>query len=236
MSSLDQRAAVVAKAKSREKLNQYTQGAKRTQVGSGWSDCSSFVRWCYLEVLGQDIGYNTVAQITNKKLTVVDSAGGKYPDEKKLLPGDLIYYKGSDVSRPFMVGHVEMYIGGGKTIGHGSGIGPTIKSLTSYSAGRFTSGKGYIRTLRIIPADEQAATQPPVVTPPAETPPTTETKDRILIMVAQVNIRSGPGTAFKTVKVAKQNEAYTPIDTTGWRAILLDGAVCWVSEKMSKDE
>ena len=68
---------VITIAISREKKNQYTQGEKRTQVGLGWSDCSSFVRWCYLQTLDLDIGGNTAAQITNKKLIVVDTSGGK---------------------------------------------------------------------------------------------------------------------------------------------------------------
>lgn len=150
MTDTEKRALIVSKAKSREKKNKYTQGAKRDQVGAGWSDCSSFVRWCYKQICGIDIGGNTVAQITNAKLTVADSSGGKYPSQSKLSPGDLIYYKGTDASRPYKVGHVEMYIGGGKIIGHGSGIGPTVKSLTSYSTSRYNNGRGYLRALRVI--------------------------------------------------------------------------------------
>jgi cell wall-associated NlpC family hydrolase len=70
--AISKRDEVIAIAKSREGKNKYTQGAKRTQVGNGWSDCSSFVRWCYLQVRNQDIGINTAAQITNKDLTIVD--------------------------------------------------------------------------------------------------------------------------------------------------------------------
>lgn len=153
MTNTELRASVVAKGLSREKKNQYTQGTKRTQVGSGWSDCSSFVRWCYLQVLGQDIGGNTAAQIVNKTLEVVDTSGGKYPSEVKLLPGDLLYYKGTDKSRPYQVGYVELFIGNGKLLGHGSGVGPTIKNLKTYSTNRYNSGKGYIRTLRVIPVN-----------------------------------------------------------------------------------
>ena len=143
------RAQVVAIGKSREGKNQYTQGSKRTQVGSGWSDCSSFVRWCYLQILGIDIGLNTVEQITNKKLLTIHS-GGKKPFESDLLPGDIILFKGTDASRPKKVGHVEMYIGGGKIIGHGSGIGPKIRNLTDYCNTRYNNGTGYIETRRII--------------------------------------------------------------------------------------
>ena len=216
---------VVAKAKSREKKNQYTQGEKRTQVGSGWSDCSSFVRWCYLQVLGQDIGSNTVAQVNNKKLIVVDTSTKNYPDEKKLLPGDLIYYKGTDKSRPYMVGHVELYIGSGKLIGHGSGTGPTIKSMTTYSNTRAKSGKGYIRTLRVIPDDGEQLIVPAVPTQPDHA---------IRITGNTVNLRTGPGTEFPVVEVAKAGQLYLHMDTDDWHPILVSGRVCWVSKRMTE--
>ena len=269
---------VVAKAKSREKKNQYTQGEKRTQVGSGWSDCSSFVRWCYLQVLKQDIGSNTVAQVNNKKLIVVDTSSTNastkdtstkdtstngtatkttsvkpYPDEKKLLPGDLIYYKGTDKSRPYMVGHVEMYIGSGKLIGHGSGTGPTIKSMTTYSNTRAKSGKGYIRTLRVIPdaaqgipdttqvnANDGAGGQAvapanPMQSTPAETQPTPAQPDNAIRITGNtVNLRTGPGTEFPVVKTAKAGQLYPRVDTDNWHPILVSGKICWVSKRMSE--
>lgn len=227
----NKRVEIVAIAKSREGKNQYTQGAKRTQVGSGYSDCSSFVRWCYLQVLGVDIGYNTAAQIVNKKLEIVDESGKKCPDEANLLPGDLMYFKGSDASRPFGVGHVEMYVSKNTCIGHGSGVGPTIKNLKAYCESRAKNGRGYIRALRVIPAatDEQViypANPMNELAKPAE--------HGIRIAEKQVNIRIGPGADFGIAKTGKLGEIYEPVDTNGWRPILLDGEVCWVSEKLSE--
>ena len=40
MTNKEKRAALVAKIKSREGKNQYTQSSKRDQVSSGYSDCS----------------------------------------------------------------------------------------------------------------------------------------------------------------------------------------------------
>jgi hypothetical protein len=62
------------------------------------SDCSQFVRACYLQAGGPDPGTFTGDQI---------SKGKKTNDPK---PGDLL----------LSASHVELYIGGGKTIGHGS--------------------------------------------------------------------------------------------------------------------
>ena len=63
MTYSEQRAALVAAVISREGKNQYTQGSKRDQVASGWSDCSSLMRWAHEEALGVYIGGNTEAQI-----------------------------------------------------------------------------------------------------------------------------------------------------------------------------
>ncbi len=220
MTNRELRAAVVQKAVSREKKNQYTQGDKRTQVGSGFSDCSSFVRWCYLQILGVDIGGNTAAQIVNRKLALADQSGESEPKEAYLLPGDLLYFKGSDPSRPLGVGHVEMYIGSGKLIGHGSGVGPTIKAMKSYCKGRAAAGRGYIKALRLIPAEDKREAGGEI---------------RIRIIGGAVNIRSGPGTGFSVAKAAKAGETYEKVEAGGWRPLLLSGKVCWVSESYSEE-
>lgn len=147
----EQRSAVVEKLLSRLNKNQYSQDAdKRNLVGMGWGDCSSTVRWCYRQVLGINIGSNTVAQITNKSLSVVEANPGGQPDERNLLPGDLLYFEGTNASRPEKVGHVEMYIGNGKICGHGSGKGPTTKVMKDYVSSRNKAGRRYIKTLRVI--------------------------------------------------------------------------------------
>ena len=69
MTNKEKRAALVAKIKSREGKNQYTQSSKRDQVSSGYSDCSSLQQWVYEQVLGVNIGDNTEAQMLSKKLT-----------------------------------------------------------------------------------------------------------------------------------------------------------------------
>ena len=142
MSYSEQRAALVAAVISREGKNQYTQGSKRDQVASGWSDCSSLMRWAHEDVLGIYIGGNTEAQIVSSKLTTVDvpiSSG--VPDEVALLPGDLLFFRGRSLDRKSSqyVGHVEMYIGNGQLMGHGSGTGPTRKNMADYCRQRQAS-------------------------------------------------------------------------------------------------
>lgn len=137
MSSESKRQAIVDKGLSRKQKNQYTQSAKRTQVGSGYGDCSSTVRWCYQQVLGIDIGVNTEAQIKSSKLKdVAVPIKDGIPDESYLRKADLFYFRGDDTSRTKGVGHVEMYIGNGRLLGHGSGVGPTEKNMVSYCTGR----------------------------------------------------------------------------------------------------
>ena len=157
MSSESKRQAVVDKGLSRKNKNQYTQGANRTLVGSGYGDCSSTVRWCYQQVLGIDIGINTEAQIKSSKMKDVNVPIDKngVPEESYLRKGDLFYFRGNDTSRTKGVGHVEMYIGNGNLLGHGSGIGPTEKNMKSYCTGRqYTKGnngnKGLICVRRVI--------------------------------------------------------------------------------------
>ena len=142
MSYSEQRAALVAAVESREGKNQYTQGSKRDQVADGWSDCSSLVRWAHEEALGIYIGDNTEGQINSSRLTTVDveiSAG--VPDESRMLPGDLLFFRGRDTSRGASqyVGHVEMYVGDGQISGHGSGVGPTRKNMADYCRQRQAS-------------------------------------------------------------------------------------------------
>lgn len=69
---------------------------------TGRSDCSQWARAIYLRAGAPDPGLNTYQQI----------AKGKPINEANLKPGDLVF--------PASQGHVELYVGGGKTIGHGS--------------------------------------------------------------------------------------------------------------------
>ena len=164
MSSESKRQAVVDKGLSRERQNQYTQSSKRTLVGSGYGDCSSTVRWCYQQVLGIDIGINTEAQIKSSKAKDVSvPIKNGIPDESYLRKGDLLYFRGNDTSRTKGVGHVEMYIGDGKLLGHGSGIGPTRKNMIAYCMGRQNTkcnngNKGLICVRRVIQDDSNTIT------------------------------------------------------------------------------
>ena len=167
MTAAEKRAKAVSIAKKRYKLNSYTQGSKRVYVGGyptagdgikGFSDCSAFVRWVLKQVLGIDIGYNTSAQIQNRaRGTLIEKATAKqtYPTEALMEPVDCVYFKGC-LSHAWDVGHVEMYLGNGKCIGHGSGTGPTIKTLKSYSKSRGSGERKYLCVIRWIPDDPEA--------------------------------------------------------------------------------
>lgn len=159
----EKRLALVAKMESREGKNTYTQSTRRSRVDSGYSDCSSLVHWVYKEVLGINIGDDTVGQIRTKKLTTIDAGiRDGIPDEKKLLPGDLLFFRGSDTGRKSAdyVGHVEMYVGNGELSGHGFGIGPVRKNMEEYCRARRErsvpapiNNRGLICVRRALPAD-----------------------------------------------------------------------------------
>ena len=113
--------------------NTYTQSSLRTQVFAtpGYSDCSSFCWKMYEKFFGIYVGSWTGEQVL-KGYQVVQSTGGAYnkvssAEMAKLKPGDLLFY-GSGSAQ-----HVEMYIGNGQQLGHGSGMGPTLKNTLQYS-------------------------------------------------------------------------------------------------------
>lgn len=128
--------------------DQYSRDATlRTQVGQGYSDCSSFAQWAYKNAIGVDPGGNTGAIIDSPLLTTVDE--GSTPNTDNLEAGDLMLFRSKDANgRTKNVGHVEIYDGDGNVIGHGSGMGPTKKSLQSYLNTRNSMGAPYIETRR----------------------------------------------------------------------------------------
>jgi cell wall-associated NlpC family hydrolase len=133
MTAKEKRAKVKKALLSRVGKNTYTQGANRTQVGSGYGDCSATSRWAYLSTHKIDIGINTEAQLKSSKSKKVDvKITNGIPQKSKLRVGDLFYFRGTNDSRYQGVGHVEVYIGNGKLCGHGSGKGPTIKDMEAY--------------------------------------------------------------------------------------------------------
>lgn len=137
--------------------NTYTQSGDRSRVmegvdGHGYGDCSSTCCKIYETAIGKVIGSYTGDMIGAG--TVVDGPNGSmgtYPDESKMLPGDLVFFysKGSSGQD----GHVEMYIGNGQLCGHGGSHdpGPRIHPIKSYIDGRTGSGYGtWIQVVRYV--------------------------------------------------------------------------------------
>lgn len=142
--------------KSFEGHNKYSQKVRNNvvSVGIGSGDCSSTVGTAYKKTLGTNIGTNTVAQMTNKSLVTLDTIKivNGVPDEKALLPGDLLYFRGTDPSRKSTkyVGHVEMYVGDGELSGHGGPrYGPTRKKLVDYCNKRYNT-----KSAKVSPANK----------------------------------------------------------------------------------
>ena len=67
-----------------------------------------------------------------------------------------------------------------------------------------------------------------------ENPGESPEKQLVEITGGTVNVRTGPGTDYAPVKIAKRGETYEAVDTDGWQAILLAGKIRWVSRKFSK--
>lgn len=123
---------VINLVKSRRGKNQYTQSSKREQVFNGYSDCSSVMWKCFERAAGVYIGTWTGEQIDKGEL-VYRNTGSSHVLTKamqsKILPGDLVFWGPSRGDSR----HVEMYLGNNQLIGHGSGVGPTIKTADQYS-------------------------------------------------------------------------------------------------------
>jgi len=146
----------------------YSMGSDRSQVwngfthGSGVGDCSSTISIIYKNCCGLNIGdWSGAIKGSSTGITVDNNTGG-IPDQSKLLPGDVICYNG----------HVEMYLGNDQCIGHGGpGIGPKMKTMSSYTESRNKrgSGKKYVCTRRFIHDNNVSQVNvPPGVTPDAK--------------------------------------------------------------------
>jgi cell wall-associated NlpC family hydrolase/3D (Asp-Asp-Asp) domain-containing protein len=80
----------------------------------GRLDCSSFTQYVYRTYAGIDIGRVTGEQVTK----------GFKIDKSQLVPGDLVFFKGTYNSpHIYGVSHVGIYIGDGKFIHNSSGAG-----------------------------------------------------------------------------------------------------------------
>jgi len=124
LSELQKRQRIVAAAAwgyyNRDSIS-YTQGSSRLSDFDpppnvpGATDCSGFVRWCYLSAGAPDPGTWTGNQINN----------GRAITPAELQPGDLVFYGNPDSQS----GHVDIYVGGGQTVGHGAEEGPFLYSI-----------------------------------------------------------------------------------------------------------
>lgn len=153
LSAAEQRIKVVERMKSLEGKNTFSQSTRyRLRVSHGYGDSASTVQYVYQDVLNINIGTYIVSQYSSNLGVDVDmSDKRKYiPDETKLLPGDLLFFRSKDAVNPFGVGHVEMYLGENRLIGHVYGKGPTVKNMTAFCKSRDAAGKGYLKARRFI--------------------------------------------------------------------------------------
>ena len=144
----------------------YSQSQRDPEKGS--SDCSSTVQWAIKKAGGPDIGGYTGAQYNDSDLSTVWYNNGSYATSlpSNIKPNDVMFFSRNRAGRPDGVGHVELYAGDGKMIGHGGpGAGPTLKNATTnklikvsrviglpednssrpamdYSSGQFAAGSG----------------------------------------------------------------------------------------------
>lgn len=177
---------------SREGKNQYTQSGKRTQVDTGYSDCSSLQQRAYHEI-GMEIGSYTGAQIEKGSWVQL---GGTLPDESRMKIGDELFFATNyDNGRPYRVGHIEMYVGNGQISGHGSGMGPTRKDMIAYCKQRNASGKPFIGVKRYIESRGSEEGN--------------QTIDKAVLFVGEctgddVNVRTGPSSSYPNIMAYPQ--------------------------------
>lgn len=132
--------------------NNYTQSYLRTEFFSGYSDCSSMPWKCYEKAYGIYIGSWTGEQVGKGRLLFKRSRSLPYAkvtaeEMSQLLPGDLLFYGDGSAD------HVEMYIGDGKQIGHGYGVGPRISDTLSYA-----HSSGFYQARRYVDDDVKVST------------------------------------------------------------------------------
>ena len=130
-------------------------------------DCSAFARWALKKYYGIDIGGYSEAQLLENEGRIVDYSGidtsgtkkGRKPNLAALKPGDLIFYSSRQWKgrRAFGTGHVEVYIGNGKTVGmntykdhvqmknrDGKPVGPWIHDIDDPWLGDYIAAKRYV--------------------------------------------------------------------------------------------
>jgi len=243
MTAAEKRQAVIKKYEEILGRNKYSQKKrdycyKKYKDGKYYSDCSSSISYAYKEA-GFSFGIlNTVGMYQSKKLVDVPVIieDGIIQNPEILLPGDMLLFAGTDSSRAYAgyVGHVEMVakISGSKVTiyGHGSGT-PRATEMNAYCKSRYVKKastklghRGLIRVRRSILDD--AIIPDPVVT---------VTSDKIKITGGTVNVRSGPGTNFPVLDVAKKGATYPAVKTGGWKLVNMGSMVGFVSDKYSEE-
>ena len=241
MTATEKRASVIKKYEEILGRNKYSQPKrdycyKKYSDGKYYSDCSSSVSYAYKEA-GLSFGIlNTVGMYQSAKLVDVPVTikSGTIQNPEILRPGDMLLFAGTDTSRAYAgyVGHVEMVakISGSKVTiyGHGSGT-PRATEMNAYCKSRFSSktktkvgNKGLIKVRRFIVDD--------VVTDPV----VTVVSDKVKITGNSVNVRSGPGTNYQVLDVAKKGATYPAVNTDGWNPVDMGSMIGWVSDKYSE--
>lgn len=131
--------------------NQYRLDGSRVRVmdgvdGHGFGDCSSTCWKVYERATGLQIGTYTGDMYNKGEMVLgVNTSTDTYPDESKMLPGDLIFFYGKEANPNDLensIGHVEMYLGSGQVAGHGGGTGPKIQTLNGCINWRVQNGYG----------------------------------------------------------------------------------------------
>ena len=127
---MSQGSELIALARSKAGQWYYTNDswARLHPEESGGTDCSGFVRWCYLQ-----FGYNVGSWTGDESYAGREIARGHYPSEipwDEMQPGDLILMTATywnDYTFSHYLCHIELYCGNGTMIGHPSGYGPQEK-------------------------------------------------------------------------------------------------------------
>lgn len=246
MTATEKRASVIKKYEEILGRNKYSQPKrdycyKKYSDGKYYSDCSSSISYAYKEA-GFSFGIlNTVGMYQSKKLVDVPVTikSGIIQNPEVLRPGDMLLFAGTDTSRAYAgyVGHVEMVakISGTKVTiyGHGSGTPRSIE-MNVYCKSRYSSktktkvgNKGLIRVRRFI-ADDTVVPDPVVTVAPVGA--------KVKITGGSVNVRSGPGTKYPVLDVAKKGATYPAVNTDGWIPVDLGSMIGWVSDKYADKE
>ena len=247
MTASEKRAAVVRKYETILGRNKYSQAKrayafKKYSDGKYYSDCSSSIALSYKEAgfpfkdNNGNTNPNTVGMYLAKGLkdVPVKIVNGIIQNPEILRPGDMLLFARTDTSRKYAdyVGHVEM-VGkiSGKTVtlyGHGSGT-PRAIEMNAYCKGQYAKktntaigNKGLLKVRRFIWDD-------------ATTTETVDGKDYVVITGGTVNIRSGPGTKYPSLDIAKKGAKYPAVDMDGWIPVDIGSMVAWVSDKYADE-